>query len=154
MINKDYKLLVSSALKLLEGSAATEHNLDEAVEVTLSEKIVMLIENDPDDFVTLTCVINVESRDLSASTLWDILQTNLLRMEHPPIITSGLSDDKGIVIWSRELLSQTTAVKLYDLIVRLHNHAQAVDDWLRKELSQKKGDLPYAKPRNMLTKVL
>ncbi|QMV54219.1 hypothetical protein [Ewingella americana] len=154
MINKDYKLLVSSALKLLEGSAAIEHNLDEPIEVTLSEKIVMQIENDPFDFVTLTCAIDVESRDLSAAALWDILQTNLLRMEHPPIITSGLSDDKGIVIWSRELLSQTTAVKLYDLIVRLHNHAQGVDDWLRKEQGQKRGELRYAKSRSMLTKVL
>lgn len=158
MINKEFKLTVSSALKLLEGAGAAEHNFDDALEVTLPDNIVLQIQNDPYDFVTLTCLINVENRDLTASELWDILQTNLLRMEHPPIITSGLSDDKGIVIWARDHLLQMNAVKLYDLIIRLHNHAKGIDEWLRKsqngKQNEKKADIRFVKPRNVLNKVL
>jgi|SRR5471030_14037 len=158
MINKEFKLIVSSALKLLEGASAAEHNLDQPLDIRLSDNIVLQIQNDPYDFVTLTCLIDVDCRDLSASALWDILQTNLLRAEYPPIVTSGLSDDKGIVIWARDHLLQMNAVKLYDLIIRLHHHAKGVEAWLRKTQSEKqhetKADIRFVKPRQVINKVL
>jgi hypothetical protein len=131
MSPNQWSALATAAFKLLGMKAQVAQEADGSYGLALSDGCFLQLQNQPANLLTLTSVVDIPSSDLETADLWNILQANLLRLEQPPIITAGLADNGGIVIWCREHLSQVDSVSLAALITRFQNHCEGVKSWLK-----------------------
>lgn len=131
MSKTQWNTLASGAFRLLGVKADVAQESDGSYELALSNDLVLQLQNQPANLLTLTSVVDIPLSALEAGDLWSILQANLLRLEQPPIITAALADNRGMVIWCREHLSQVDSVALAALITRFNDHCEGVRNWLK-----------------------
>ena len=109
----------------LENSARYVLTLEGDLRVELSEL--------PPDHLTVSCLLPIpHERFDDPQTPAILLQTNLLGLEHPPILTGAVVEQKKIILWTRQpfLMLDRHAVKR--LVERYVEQAQKMRGWLNR----------------------
>ncbi|KAA8712090.1 hypothetical protein [Pseudomonas cannabina] len=108
--------------------------------VTLKGGLAIEMKESPDDFLTVSCLIPISAeRFQDPETLGILLQTNLLGLEHPPILTAAIVEQQKVIMWTRQaflILDQAAMIRLFK---RFTEQAQKTKGWLSLPLKDSKG---------------
>jgi len=103
----------------------------------LARGLTLQIEENPERYLTLSCALPVaEERKNDIATAWLLLQTNLLGLEHPPILTAALAEEKMLILWARQPFSELDAIPLQRLFDRFIAQAESLAAWLKKPVEE------------------
>lgn len=109
----------------LEDSANYVMTLDSGLNVELRES--------PPDFLTVSCLLPIsEERFEDPQTLAILLQTNLLGLEHPPILTAAIVEQKKVVLWTRQPFLMLDSSAMKRLIERYIERVEKTTGWLAR----------------------
>ena len=106
-----------------------------------SDNYVMTLEGDlsvelsesPPDFLTVSCLLPISSqRFMDPETLGILLQTNVLGLEHPPILTGAIVEQKKIILWTRQPFLMLDSRAMQRLFERYIEQAQKMRSWLAR----------------------
>ncbi|QKJ88771.1 hypothetical protein PMPD1_3860 [Paramixta manurensis] len=133
----------SSRLFQLLTNLVEEGELPETSEgyvLSLSETLSVEIEESPADHMTVSCLLNApEERFYDWGTLAVLLQTNLLGLEHPPILVGALIEEQQILMWSRQPFILLDRPALKRLFERFATQAEKLEQWLAQPLVDEVG---------------
>ncbi|OBS39807.1 hypothetical protein [Pseudomonas syringae] len=133
------KKLLMPVFQLLGVPLAKLETSDSYV-VTLEGGLAIEMKESPNDFLTVSCLIPVSAeRFKDPETLGILLQTNLLGLEHPPILTGAIVEQQKVIVWTRQaflILDQAAMIRLFS---RFTEHAQKTKGWLALPLKDIKG---------------
>ena len=103
--------------------------------MTLHDDLRVEFSESPSDFLTISCLLpfNAERFD-DPYTLGILLQTNVLGLEHPPILTGAIVEQKKIILWARQPFVMLDSVALQRLFERYVEQAQKMRAWLASPL--------------------
>lgn len=114
-----------------QGKAAPVLEDSDSYTLSLSQDLVLELSETPQEFLTLSCLLDIpEERYDEWETLAILLQSNLLGLEHPPIITGLLIELKKVILWTRQpfVVLDTQSMKV--LVERFAQQAEHVQAWL------------------------
>ena len=119
----------------LDDSTSYVMTLDDDLSVELSES--------PPDFLTISCLLPISAgRFDDPYTLGILLQTNVLGLEHPPILTGAIVEQKKIILWARQPFVMLDSAALQRLFERYVEQAQKMRGWLASPLQAPANRLP------------
>ncbi|MCU5774053.1 CesT family type III secretion system chaperone [Erwiniaceae bacterium BAC15a-03b] len=131
-------MAASNALKNLlmpllqaPGEAAPALEDSDSYTLSLSQDLLLELSETPQEFLTVSCLLDIpQERYDEWETLAILLQSNLLGMEHPPIITGLLIEQKKVILWTRQpfVVMDTQSMKV--LVERFARQAEHVQAWL------------------------
>jgi len=99
--------------------------------MTLESGLSVEFKESPNDFLTMSCLLPVsEERFADPETLAILLQTNLLGLEHPPILTGALVEQKKVILWARQPFQLLDSAAMGRLFERFTEQAQKMEQWL------------------------
>lgn len=104
----------------------------------VTSRLSLQLEENPERYLTISCAIKMpDVRKEDLYTAWMLLQTNLLGLEHPPILTAALAEEKTLIVWARHNFNELDASVLNQLFERFIERAEQIDDWLNSPLTDK-----------------
>jgi len=99
--------------------------------MTLDDGLSVELRESPPDYLTVSCLLPISSaRFDDPQTLAILLQTNLLGLEHPPVLTGAIVEQKKIIVWTRQPFLMLDAHGLKRLFERYVEQAQKTAAWL------------------------
>jgi hypothetical protein len=108
--------------------------------ITLEGGLAIEMKESPDEFLTVSCLVPIPAeRFQDPETLGILLQTNLLGLEHPPILTGAIVEQQKVILWTRQaflMLDQPAMIQLFN---RFTEQAQKMKGWLALPLKDLKG---------------
>ncbi|NWB92675.1 CesT family type III secretion system chaperone [Pseudomonas agarici] len=111
--------------------------LSDSYVMTLPSGLVLEWREAPNDFLTVSCLLPVsEQRFDDPQTLAILLQANLLGLEHPPILTGAIVEQKKVILWSRQpflMLDHSAMLRLFE---RFTEQADKMGNWLALTLEE------------------
>ncbi|RMQ45578.1 CesT family type III secretion system chaperone, partial [Pseudomonas syringae group genomosp. 3] len=97
----------------------------------------------------LSCLVPIPAERFSdPETLGILLQTNLLGLEHPPILTGAIVEQQKIILWTRQAFLMLDQAAMLQLFNRFTEQAQRMTGWLALPLKESEGvKLPSQAPQ-------
>ncbi|WP_034950619.1 CesT family type III secretion system chaperone [Erwinia oleae] len=135
----DSDTLKNLLMPLLQASGAAAPVLEnsDSYTLSLSQSLVLELSETPQEYLTVSCLLDIpEERYDEWETLAILLQSNLLGLEHPPIITGLLIEQKKVILWTRQpfVVMDSSAMKV--LVERFAQQAEHVQAWLHEPVEQ------------------
>ncbi|WP_158782854.1 CesT family type III secretion system chaperone [Pantoea sp. BAV 3049] len=113
------------------GQTAPELDVSDSYTLSLSQDLILELSETPQEFLTLSCLIDIpEARYDEWETLAILLQSNLLGLEHPPVITGLLIEQKKVILWTRQPFVVMDTQSMKALVERFARQAEYVQAWL------------------------
>ncbi|NWA04490.1 CesT family type III secretion system chaperone [Pseudomonas gingeri] len=107
--------------------------------MTLPSGLVLEWREAPNDFLTVSCLLPVsEQRFDDPQTLGILLQSNLLGLEHPPILTGAIVEQKKVILWTRQPFLMLDHNAMQRLFERFTEQADKLGNWLALTLEELK----------------
>ncbi|MBA1229454.1 hypothetical protein G7013_07310 [Pseudomonas viridiflava] len=138
------KLLLMPVFKLL---ALPVDNLEasDSYVVTLEGGLAIELKQSPNDFLTVSCLIPISAeRFKDLETLGILLQTNLLGLEHPPILTGAIVEQQKVILWTRQAFLLLDQAAIIHLFKRFAEQAQKMQGWLAVPLKENVEKVPQS----------
>ncbi|KPY37370.1 MULTISPECIES: CesT family type III secretion system chaperone [Pseudomonas syringae group] len=133
------KQILSPVFKFLAVPLKSLEDSDSYV-VTLKDGLTIELKESPNDFLTVSCLIPIPvERFNDSETLGILLQTNLLGLEHPPILTGAIVEQQKIILWTRQAFLMLDQAEMLQLFNRFTEQAQKMTGWLALPLKNLKG---------------
>ncbi|MBP2170233.1 hypothetical protein J2125_003425 [Erwinia toletana] len=113
------------------GEAAPVLDDSDSYTLSLSQDLMLELSETPQEFLTVSCLLDIPPERYDEwETLAILLQSNLLGLEHPPIITGLLIEQKKVILWTRQpfVVMDTQSMKV--LVERFAQQAEHVQAWL------------------------
>ncbi|WP_296257744.1 MULTISPECIES: CesT family type III secretion system chaperone [unclassified Pseudomonas] len=122
--------------------------------MTLESGLSIELKEAPCDYLTLSCLIPVSAQRFDdAQTLAILLQTNLLGLEHPPILTAALVEQKKVILWARQPFQLLDSGAMNRLFQRFTEQAEKMGAWLALPLKAsqqpRRSAAPVEKPTRL-----
>ncbi|WP_019411309.1 CesT family type III secretion system chaperone [Pseudomonas psychrophila] len=103
--------------------------------MTLHDDLRVEFSESPSDFLTVSCLLPISAERFDDPyTLGILLQTNVLGLEHPPILTGAIVEQKKVILWARQPFVMLDSTALQRLFERYIEQAQKMRDWLASPL--------------------
>ncbi|WP_024679140.1 CesT family type III secretion system chaperone [Pseudomonas syringae] len=130
------KQILSPVFKLLSVPVKSLEACDSYV-VTLKDGLMIELKESPDEFLTVSCLVPIPAERFSdPETLGILLQTNLLGLEHPPILTGAIVEQQKIILWTRQAFLMLDQAAMLQLFNRFTEQAQRMTGWLALPLKE------------------
>lgn len=101
--------------------------------LTLDDGLSVELRESPADHLTVSCLVPISSQRFEdPETLAILLQTNLLGLEHPPILTGAIVEQKKIILWTRQPFLMLDSHTMQRLFERYIEQAQKMRGWLAR----------------------
>lgn len=101
--------------------------------MTLEGGLKVELRESPPDFLTVSCLLPISAERFDdPQTLAILLQTNLLGLDHPPILTGAIVEQKKIIVWTRQPFLMLDAHGMKRLFERYVEQAQKTAGWLAR----------------------
>jgi hypothetical protein len=126
-------------LPVLQHAGINSNSLDPSNSYVISLKSGLTIEakEAPSDFLTISCLLPISAeRFTDPETLAILLQTNLLGLEHPPLLTGAIVEQQKIILWGREALVMLDRNATLRLFTRFTEQAERLMQWLALPLEK------------------
>lgn len=135
----DSKALKNLLLPLLQSadSAAPQLEDSDSYTLSLSDTLTLELSETPQEYLTISCLVDIpQERFDNWDTLAVLLQSNLLGLEHPPIITGLLIEQEKVILWTRQpfVVMDNPSMKL--LVERFAIQAERIQNWLALSLEE------------------
>ncbi|NVZ62694.1 CesT family type III secretion system chaperone [Pseudomonas gingeri] len=116
-----------------------ELEVSDSYVMTLPSGLVLEWRESPHDFLTVSCLLPVsEQRFDDPDTLAILLQSNLLGLEHPPILTGAIVEQKKVILWTRQPFLMLDHSAMQRLFERFTEQADKLGNWLALSLEELK----------------
>ena len=130
------KQILSPVFKLLSVPVKSLEACDSYV-VTLKDGLAIELKESPDEFLTVSCLEPIPAERFNdRETLAILLQTNLLGLEHPPILTGAIVEQQKIILWTRQAFLMLDQAAMLQLFNRFTEQAQRMTGWLALPLKE------------------
>jgi hypothetical protein len=122
--------------------------------MTLESGLSIEFKETPNDYLTVSCLIPVLAQRFDdPETLAILLQTNLLGLEHPPILTGAIVEQKKVILWARQPFQLLDSAAMNRLFQRFTEQAEKMGQWLALPLETLRAGQPSAEPAQKPTRL-
>lgn len=105
--------------------------------MTLDDGLKVELRESPPDYLTVSCLLPISTERFDdPQTLAILLQTNLLGLEHPPVLTGAIVEQKKIIVWTRQPFLMLDAHGIKRLFERYVEQVQKTAAWLARPQEQ------------------